>query len=34
MNGDGFVDSDDAIYLLRYTLMPDRYPLASQRSQK
>ena len=27
MNGDGTVNSDDAIYLLRYTLLPDQYPL-------
>ena len=27
MDGDGDVDSDDAIYLLRYTLNPDRYPI-------
>ncbi len=26
-NEDGFVDSDDAIYLLRYTLNPGRYPI-------
>ena len=28
MNGDGKVDSDDAIYLLRHTMLPDQYPLA------
>lgn len=28
MNGDGFVNSDDAIYLLRYTLTSEKYPLA------
>lgn len=27
VNGDDFVDSDDAIYLLRHTLMNDRYPI-------
>ena len=27
MNGDGTVNSDDAIYLLRYTLNPEKYPL-------
>ena len=27
VNGDDSVDSDDAIYLLRYTLMSDRYPM-------
>lgn len=27
VNGDGFVNSDDSIYLLRYTLSPSRYPL-------
>ena len=26
-NGDGYVTSADAIYLLRYTILPDRYPL-------
>ena len=26
-NGDGFVNSADAIYLLRHTIMPERYPL-------
>lgn len=28
MNGDGRVNSDDAIYLLRHTLSPAQYPLA------
>ena len=28
MDGDGDVDSDDAIYLLRHTLLPNEYPLA------
>ncbi len=27
VNGDDFLDSDDAIYLLRYSLNPDRYPV-------
>lgn len=27
VNGDGYVNSDDAIYLLRYTLSPNRYPI-------
>lgn len=27
VNGDGKVDSDDSIYLLRYTLMPEMYPI-------
>lgn len=27
MNGDGLVDSDDAIYLLYYTLLPEYYPI-------
>ena len=27
LNGDGFVDSDDAIYLLLYTFYQDEYPL-------
>lgn len=27
VNGDGYVNSDDAIYLLRYTLSPSRYPI-------
>lgn len=27
MNGDGAVDTDDAIYLLRHVLMPNSYPL-------
>lgn len=27
VNGDDYVDSDDAIYLLRHTLMNDRYPI-------
>ena len=27
VNGDGVVDSDDAIYLLRFTFNPDSYPL-------
>lgn len=26
-NKDGSIDSDDAIYLLYYVLMPDLYPL-------
>lgn len=29
VNGDGYVDSDDAVYLLRYTFNPESYPLAS-----
>ena len=29
MNGDGTVNSDDAIYLLRHTLDPEKYPLAT-----
>ena len=28
MNGDGVINSDDAIYLLRHTLSKDNYPLA------
>ena len=28
MDGSGAVDTDDAIYLLRHALMPDRYPIA------
>ena len=28
MDGSGTVDTDDAIYLLRHALMPDRYPIA------
>ena len=28
MNNDGYVDSDDAIYLLRHTMTPDRYPVS------
>ena len=28
VNGDGMINSNDAIYLLRHTLMPDNYPLA------
>ena len=27
MNGDGIVDKNDAVYLLRYTLLPKLYPL-------
>ncbi len=27
VNGDGYVNSNDSIYLLRYTLSPDRYPI-------
>lgn len=27
MNGDGRVDSDDAVYLLRHTFLPSRYPV-------
>ena len=27
VNGDGFVDSEDAIHLLRYTLSKDKYPI-------
>ena len=27
VNGDEKVDSNDAIYLLRYTLLPDKYPI-------
>ena len=27
MNGDGTVNSDDAIRLLRHIMSPDRYPL-------
>ena len=27
VNGDDKVDSNDAIYLLRHTLMPDKYPI-------
>ena len=27
MNGDGRVDSNDAIYLLRHVMSPERYPL-------
>ena len=27
VNGDGYVNSKDAIYLLRYTLTPNRYPI-------
>jgi hypothetical protein len=27
VNGDGYVTNKDAIYLLRYTLMPGRYPI-------
>ena len=27
VNGDGYVNSNDAIYLLRYTLSPNRYPI-------
>lgn len=27
VNGDGYVNSNDAIYLLRYTLSPSRYPI-------
>jgi hypothetical protein len=30
MNGDGVVNSADAIYLLRHTIMPDLYPLATE----
>ena len=29
MNKDGYVNSDDAIYLLRHTLDPDKYPLVN-----
>ena len=32
MNGDGMVNSDDAIYLLRHTLDPDKYPLNGEGS--
>ena len=28
MNGDGEVDSDDAIYLLRHVLLPEKYPVS------
>jgi len=28
MNGDGRVDSNDAIWLLRHTMNPARYPLS------
>ena len=28
MNGDGIVDTDDAIYLLRHALMPGSYPIS------
>ncbi len=28
VNGNGSAASDDALYLLRYTILPDRYPLA------
>ena len=28
VDGDGDVDNDDAIYLLRYTLFPSQFPLA------
>ncbi len=28
LDGDGVLDSNDAIYLLRHTLRPDRYPLS------
>ena len=27
VNGDGYVTNEDAIYLLRHTLMPGRYPI-------
>lgn len=27
VNGDGIIDSDDVIYLLKYTLLPDYYPV-------
>ena len=27
MNGDDIIDSDDVIYLLKYTLLPDIYPI-------
>jgi hypothetical protein len=27
VNGDGYVNSDDSIHLLRYTLSADRYPI-------
>lgn len=27
VNGDGYVDSDDAIYMLRFIMMPDGYPI-------
>ena len=28
VNGDGAIDSDDSIYLLRYTFDPDLFPIA------
>lgn len=27
VNGDGYVDSDDAIYMLRFIMIPDGYPI-------
>ena len=27
MNEDGKVDSDDAVYLLKHTFLPEQYPL-------
>ena len=30
MNGDGAVNYGDAIYLLRYTFMPDKYPISTE----
>ena len=29
INGDGVIDSDDAVYLLRHTFNPDAYPLSA-----
>jgi hypothetical protein len=28
MNGDGVLGSSDAVYLLRYSIMPNLYPLS------
>ena len=28
MNGSGAVDKDDAIYLLRYVVYPEKYPIS------